>query len=120
MGFSILFISTQLSLLFVNIPYYNSVLYWFSILKFFNFVYSNCDQSEANSTQDFEETIDLNKAFETSCALDVGHHPFASMEENPDKNKAKVLQGISTKEQRHVEARRRWLGQIELCSRLIS
>lgn len=43
----------------------------------------------------------------TSGAVDVGHHPFASMEENPDKNKTKVLQGISTEEYRRAETRRR-------------
>ena len=57
---------------------------------------------------DFEETIDLNKAFETSMAIDVGHHPFATMEENPDFKKTKVLQGIPAAEFRRAEARRRW------------
>lgn len=56
---------------------------------------------------DFEETIDLNKAFETSMAIDVGHHPFATMEENPDFKKTKVLQGIPAAEFRRAEARRR-------------
>jgi len=57
--------------------------------------------------RDFEETIDLNKAFETSMAIDVGHHPFATMEENPDFKKTKVLQGIPAAEFRRAEARRR-------------
>ena len=56
---------------------------------------------------DFGETIDLNKTFETSMAIDVGHHPFASMEENPDYRKTKVLQGIPAAEVRKAEARRR-------------
>lgn len=56
---------------------------------------------------EFEETIDLNKVFETSMAIDVGHHPFASMEENPDTTKTKVLQGISPAEFRRAEARRK-------------
>lgn len=57
---------------------------------------------------EFEETIDLNKAFETSVAVDVGHHPFASMEENPDNKKAKVLQEIPPAEHRRAEARKRY------------
>nr|KAG5694500.1 hypothetical protein BaRGS_014231 [Batillaria attramentaria] len=60
-----------------------------------------------------EETIDLNKAFETSVAIDVGHHPFANMEENPDNSKAKVLQGISPAEHRRAEARRRYEGVLK-------
>ena len=57
---------------------------------------------------DFEETIDLNKAFETSVAVDVGHHPFAAMQEHPDNSKHKVLQGVSPHEVRMAEARRRY------------
>ncbi|XP_025098493.1 protein GDAP2 homolog [Pomacea canaliculata] len=63
--------------------------------------------------KDFDETIDLNERFMTSGAVDVGHHPFASMEENPDKNKTKVLQGISTEEYRRAETRRRYEALLE-------
>lgn len=63
--------------------------------------------SGAEGVNDFEETIDLNKAFETSMGVDVGHHPFANMEENPDNKKTKVLQGIPAAEYRKAEARRR-------------
>lgn len=63
---------------------------------------------KAEGHNEFEETIDLNKAFETSVAVDVGHHPFASMQEHPDNSKTRVLQGIPAAEVRKAEARRRY------------
>ncbi|CAG5117366.1 unnamed protein product [Candidula unifasciata] len=57
---------------------------------------------------DFEQTVDLNKEFFQSVATDVGHHPFANMEENPDVIKtSKMLQATSL-EQRKKETRRRY------------
>ncbi|XP_071113143.1 protein GDAP2 homolog [Haliotis cracherodii] len=63
---------------------------------------------KAEGREDFEETIDLNQAFEQSTALDVGHHPFAQMEENPDKVKKTSLYGKSSDEQRKIEMKRRY------------
>ena len=64
-----------------------------------------------NSTEgrvDFEQTIDLNKEFALSTAIDVGHHPFANMEEDPDKIKtAKMFS--NTAELRQIENKRRSL-----------
>ncbi|XP_076445634.1 protein GDAP2 homolog [Babylonia areolata] len=63
---------------------------------------------KSESQNEFEETIDLNKAFETSVAVDVGHHPFASMQEHPDNSKTRALKGIPAAEYRRAEARRRY------------
>ncbi|ESO93247.1 hypothetical protein LOTGIDRAFT_232697 [Lottia gigantea] len=57
---------------------------------------------------DFEETIDLNRQFCTSTALDVGHHPFASMEENPDSVKQGALYGKNAADVRKIEIQRRY------------
>ena len=55
---------------------------------------------------DFEQTIDLNKEFAQSTAVDVGHHPFANMEEDPDKVKtAKMFN--NTTEMKQLENKRR-------------
>ncbi|XP_050394787.1 protein GDAP2 homolog [Patella vulgata] len=57
---------------------------------------------------DFEETIDLNSQFCTSTALDVGHHPFASMEEDPDKTKKGTIYGKNNADVRRIESQRRY------------
>ncbi|KAH9500144.1 Ganglioside-induced differentiation-associated protein 2 [Bulinus truncatus] len=57
---------------------------------------------------DFEQTIDLNKEFAQSMAADVGHHPFANMEEDPDRVKASKMQKTNSEEIRKFEARRRY------------
>ena len=63
--------------------------------------------TEAAGREDFEETIDLNRAFETSTSLDVGHHPFAQMEEDPDQTKKGHLYVKNSDEQQKLENKRR-------------
>jgi hypothetical protein len=46
-----------------------------------------------NSLSEFEETVDLNKEFATSTVIEVGRHPFAQMEENPDMHRKSNLYG---------------------------
>ncbi|XP_055889502.1 protein GDAP2 homolog [Biomphalaria glabrata] len=58
--------------------------------------------------EDFEQTIDLNKEFAQSMEADVGHHPFATMEENPDKVKASRMLRTNTEEIRKLEAKKRY------------
>ena len=55
--------------------------------------------------EEMEETVDLNKAFATSTVVEVGKHPFAHMEENPDDRKR--LWGKTTEEQRKKELKQR-------------
>ncbi|GFR86506.1 GDAP2-like protein [Elysia marginata] len=56
---------------------------------------------------DFEQTIDLNKEFQQSTAIDVGHHPFANMEEDPDKIKTAKMFSNSA-EMKQLENKRRY------------
>ncbi len=59
--------------------------------------------------EDFEQTIDLNREFAQSMAIDVGHHPFASMQEDPDKVKARhIIAHANSKEARRAEQRKRY------------
>ncbi|XP_005090009.1 protein GDAP2 homolog isoform X2 [Aplysia californica] len=58
--------------------------------------------------EEFEQTIDLNKEFAQSMALDVGHHPFANMEEDPDKVKSRHMAQQNTAEAKKLEVRRRY------------
>ncbi|XP_069126491.1 protein GDAP2 homolog [Argopecten irradians] len=58
--------------------------------------------------EEFEETVDLNKEFATSTVLEVGKHPFAQMEDNPDEMKKSAIMGKTTDEQRQMENRRRY------------
>jgi len=60
------------------------------------------------NNEDFEQTIDLNKEFAQSMALDVGHHPFASMEEDPDKSKTRHMARHNSIEAKHAEVKRRY------------
>jgi hypothetical protein len=60
-----------------------------------------------NSLSEFEETVDLNKEFATSTVIEVGRHPFAQMEENPDMHRKSNLYGKTTEEQRQLDNRRR-------------
>lgn len=61
-----------------------------------------------NSLSEFEETVDLNKEFATSTVIEVGRHPFAKMEENPDMHRKSNLYGKTTEEQRQLDNRRRY------------
>lgn len=56
-----------------------------------------------------EETIDLNKEFGTSTVVEVGRHPFAQMQSNPDEVKKSTVSSYSTAEQRQIENRRRFV-----------
>ena len=56
---------------------------------------------------EFEETVDLNKEFSTSTVIEVGRHPFAKMEENPDMHRKSNLYGKTTEEQRQLDNIRR-------------
>ncbi|OWF51677.1 protein GDAP2 homolog [Mizuhopecten yessoensis] len=58
--------------------------------------------------EEFEETVDLNKEFATSTVQEVGKHPFAQMEENPDDMRKSAIVGKTTDEQRILESRRRY------------
>lgn len=62
----------------------------------------------ASSMDELEETIDLNKEFGTSTVYEVGRHPFAHMEENPDDLKKNSIYGKTTEEQRKLENQRRF------------
>lgn len=59
-------------------------------------------------SNDFEETVDLNKEFATSTVVEVGRHPFAKMEENPDLQRKTNLYGKTSDEQRILDNRRRY------------
>ncbi|XP_041352655.1 protein GDAP2 homolog [Gigantopelta aegis] len=56
---------------------------------------------------DLEETIDLNQEFCPSTVLDVGHHPFSHMEENPDNSRHAGVTKNNT-EQKKLDSRRRY------------
>ncbi|KAK3096670.1 hypothetical protein FSP39_002249 [Pinctada imbricata] len=58
------------------------------------------------NVEDFEQTVDLNKEFGTSTVLEVGKHPFAHMEQNPDDRKH--VWGKTSDEQRKREMRQRY------------
>lgn len=60
-----------------------------------------------NNLSEFEETVDLNKEFATSTVVEVGRHPFAKMEDNPDNHKKSYMYGKSTEEQRQLDNKRR-------------
>ncbi|XP_060077351.1 protein GDAP2 homolog [Ylistrum balloti] len=64
--------------------------------------------SMRSQREDFEETVDLNKEFATSTVLEVGKHPFAQMEENPDDMRKTTIMGKTTEEQRKLENKRRY------------
>ncbi|CAL1537371.1 unnamed protein product [Lymnaea stagnalis] len=57
---------------------------------------------------ELEQTIDLNKEFATSVAMDVGHHPFANMEEDPDKGKTSKMLKNNAADIKKMEAKRRY------------
>lgn len=61
-----------------------------------------------NNISEFEETVDLNKEFATSTVVEVGRHPFAKMEENPDDHKKTYMYGKSSDEQRQQDNKRRY------------
>lgn len=56
---------------------------------------------------ELEQTIDLNKEFGTSTVVEVGRHPFAQMQSNPDEVKITSMSSYTTAEQRHLENKRR-------------
>ncbi|KAJ8311064.1 hypothetical protein KUTeg_011379 [Tegillarca granosa] len=59
-------------------------------------------------SDDFEETVDLNKEFCTSTVIEVGRHPFSQMEDNPDDGRKTSLYGKTSEEQRKLELKRRF------------
>ncbi|CAG2239896.1 unnamed protein product [Mytilus edulis] len=61
-----------------------------------------------SSLEGFEETVDLNKEFATSTIVEVGRHPFAKMEENPDTHKKSHMYGKTTDEQKEKDNKRRY------------
>ncbi|XP_076079639.1 protein GDAP2 homolog [Mytilus galloprovincialis] len=61
-----------------------------------------------SSLEGFEETVDLNKEFATSTIVEVGRHPFAKMEENPDTHKKTHMYGKTTDEQKEKDNKRRY------------
>lgn len=64
--------------------------------------------SGKSSLEGFEETVDLNKEFATSTIVEVGRHPFAKMEENPDTHKKTHMYGKTTDEQKEKDNKRRY------------
>ncbi|BFZ24838.1 hypothetical protein BsWGS_27877 [Bradybaena similaris] len=66
------------------------------------------DKPLSRGSEDVEQTVDLNKEFAQSMAADVGHHPFANMEEDPDKLKTTKMMQTAAIEQKNLEIRRRY------------
>ncbi|KAL5010400.1 hypothetical protein ScPMuIL_012705 [Solemya velum] len=63
---------------------------------------------KCSGIEDFEETVDLNKEFASKSVSEVGRHPFAHMEEDPDKDRKVSMLGKSSVEHRRLEQRRRY------------
>lgn len=62
----------------------------------------------SDDLDELEQTIDLNKEFGTSTVVEVGRHPFAQMQSNPDEVKITSMSSYTTAEQRHLENKRRY------------
>lgn len=64
-------------------------------------------QGCADEMGELEETIDLNKEFGSSTVVEVGRHPFAQMQSNPDEVKMSTMSSYSSAEQKQLENKRR-------------
>lgn len=64
-------------------------------------------EGNSDDLDELEETIDLNKEFGTSTVVEVGRHPFAQMQSNPDDVKISSMSSYTTAEQRQLENKRR-------------